>query len=122
MNADVKGALAQINDSWKAFVHNGKPMTKPEVKAVLEYAISKGYETTAELKDDEVNTLLSQVIQKPKHDPITASALRWWLCKTVADADKWTLQHFGIESMKATKEQIVELYQAYQESSLKLSI
>jgi hypothetical protein len=52
-----------------------------------------------------------------KHDPITASALRWWLCKTVAAADKWTLDRFGIESIKATKEQIVELYQAYQESN-----
>lgn len=56
-----------------------------------------------------------------KHDPITASALRWWLCKTVADADKWTLQHFSIEAIKATKEQIVELYKTHQESNLKPS-
>jgi hypothetical protein len=28
MNADVKGALEQIDNSYKAFIHNGKSMTK----------------------------------------------------------------------------------------------
>lgn len=116
MNADVKGALAQINDSWKAFVHNGKPMTKAEVKAVLEYAMTKGYETTAELNDAEVNNILSQMKINPKYNPITKSALRWWLGKTVSDADKWSMQFYHIESNKATREQIVEMYQSHLES------
>lgn len=58
MNADVKGALAQINKSWRAFVHNGKPMTKHEVKTVLEYAVKMGYKTTDELSDEEINKLI----------------------------------------------------------------
>jgi hypothetical protein len=42
MHADIKGALAQIDKSWKAFEHKGKPMTKNQVKTVLLYANSKG--------------------------------------------------------------------------------
>lgn len=58
MNADCKGALAQLNKSYKAFVHKDRPMTKKEVKAVLEYAIDKGYEHTGMLRDDEVDNIL----------------------------------------------------------------
>ena len=58
MHADIKGALAQINTSWKGFEHRGKFMTKSQVKSVLEYAIEKGYETTAELTDEEVDKVL----------------------------------------------------------------
>jgi hypothetical protein len=58
MNADCKGALAQINKSWKAFVHKDKPMSKAEVKAVLQYAIRKGYEHTGMLSDEEVDNIL----------------------------------------------------------------
>jgi hypothetical protein len=58
MNADCKGALAQIDKSWKAFNHNNKAMSKEEVKAVLEYAIDKGYEHTGLLSDDEVDSVL----------------------------------------------------------------
>jgi hypothetical protein len=61
MNADCKGALAQINKSYKAFVHKGKPMSKAEVKAVLEYAIEKGYQHTGLLNDDEVDNVLKTV-------------------------------------------------------------
>jgi hypothetical protein len=61
MNADCKGALAQINKSYKAFVHNGKPMSKVEVKAVLQYAIEKGYEHTGMLKDEEVDAVLQSI-------------------------------------------------------------
>ncbi len=60
MNADVKGALAQINTSWKAFTHKGQRMSKNEVKAVLEYAVSKGYKTTAELNDNEVDEIINK--------------------------------------------------------------
>lgn len=58
MNADCKGALAQINKSWKAFEHKGKTMSKAEVKAVLQYAIQKGYEHTGMLSDEEVDNIL----------------------------------------------------------------
>jgi hypothetical protein len=61
MNADCKGALAQINKSYKAFVHNGKPMRKVEVKAVLQYAIQKGYEHTGMSSDEEVDTILLSI-------------------------------------------------------------
>lgn len=61
MNADCKGAMAHINQSWKAFEHKGKKMSKAEVRAVLEYAIQKGYEHTGMLSDDEVDTILQQV-------------------------------------------------------------
>lgn len=59
MNADCKGALAQPNKSYKAFVHNDKPMTKKEVKAVLEYAIMKGYEHTGMLSEEEVSRVIN---------------------------------------------------------------
>lgn len=61
MNADCKGALAQINRSYKAFVHKDKPMSKAEVKAVLEYAIEKGYEHTGMLSDEEVDNILEKL-------------------------------------------------------------
>ena len=35
MHADLKGALEQINRSYKAFEHRGQRMTKSEVKKVL---------------------------------------------------------------------------------------
>jgi len=66
MNADCKGALAQINKSWKAFVHKDKPMTKSEVKAVLEYAVEKGYEHTGMLSDEEVENVLQTLKQKER--------------------------------------------------------
>jgi hypothetical protein len=58
MNADCKGALTQLNKSWRAFTHNGKPMTKAEVKAVLEYAVKKGYDHTGLLTADEIDTVI----------------------------------------------------------------
>lgn len=58
MNADCKGALAQINKAYKAFVHNDKPMSKAEVKAVLEYAIKNGYDHTGMLSGEEVDNIL----------------------------------------------------------------
>jgi ribulose bisphosphate carboxylase small subunit len=60
MDADIKGALQQLNRSWKAFQHNGKSMTKKEVKKVLEYGIKKGYEITSEFLDSEIDELLKK--------------------------------------------------------------
>lgn len=61
MNADIKGALTQINKSWKAFVHNGQPLTKEQVKAVLEYGLKQGYESTDQLSDQEINKIISKL-------------------------------------------------------------
>lgn len=61
MNANVKGALAQINQSYKSFVHKGIPMTRNQVKAVLEYAIQVGYKTTNELNNSEVDEIIDKV-------------------------------------------------------------
>lgn len=65
MNADCKGALAQINNSWKAFEHKGKSMSKTEVKAVLEYAVQKGYKHTGMLSDEEVDNILQLINKTP---------------------------------------------------------
>ena len=58
MQADIQGALNQLNKSWRSFEHKGKPMTKSQVEKVLKYALSQGYKTTAELSDDEVDLLI----------------------------------------------------------------
>lgn len=58
MNADIKGALEQINKSWKAFEHDGKPMTKEQVRACLTYGLSRGYEHTGQLTDDDIRLVL----------------------------------------------------------------
>ena len=58
MEADVKGALAQINKSWKSFTHKGKPMAKEQVRLVLQYAVNKGYKSTSQLSDEEIDKLL----------------------------------------------------------------
>ena len=61
MHADLQGALSQINKSWKAFIHNGKPLSKKQVKHVLESGILKGYKTIADFKENEVDELLAQL-------------------------------------------------------------
>jgi hypothetical protein len=61
MNADIKGALSQLSKSWRCFEHKGEPMTKEQVKAVLLYGLEKGYTTTGELKDEEVDKIILEV-------------------------------------------------------------
>ena len=61
MHASVQGALAKINKSWKVFTHKGKPMTKEQVTKVLIYANNKGYKSTAELSDEEIDKVLSTI-------------------------------------------------------------
>jgi len=58
MNADIKGALEQIDKSYICFEHNGKPMTKAQVKKVLEYGLKKGYNSTSQLTNKEVDKVL----------------------------------------------------------------
>jgi len=60
MNADLKGALQQINKIWRAFTHKGKPMSKNEVKKCLEYGIKKGYHSIADFKDGELDKILNK--------------------------------------------------------------
>lgn len=62
MAAEIKGALAQIDNYYKFFKHKDKPLTKEQVRAVLEYGINKGYETTDQLTDDEVDRVLRNFI------------------------------------------------------------
>lgn len=61
MNANCIGALKQLDWSWRAFLHNGKRMTKPQVKAVLEYAVKCGYEHTGLLSDEEVDKIINEI-------------------------------------------------------------
>lgn len=61
MHASIQGALAQINRSWKAFTHKGKPMTKEQVTKVLIYANNKGYKSTSELTDDEIDKIIDNI-------------------------------------------------------------
>jgi len=58
MNADIKGALEQLNKSYKAFTHRERFLSKNDVKRVLEYGLTKGYKTTDELTDVEVDKIL----------------------------------------------------------------
>ncbi len=59
MHADLAGTLEQINKAYKAFEHKGQRLSKEQVRKVLKYGLSKGYKTTAELSDDEVDKVLS---------------------------------------------------------------
>lgn len=64
MHADIKGALNQIDTSWKAFEHKGQKMSKEQVKAVLEYGVYKGYKSTANLSDEEIDSILKNNVNK----------------------------------------------------------
>jgi len=77
MHADLVGALEQLNKSYKAFEHRGQRMSKEQVRKVLKYGISKGYKTTAELADSEVDTILGiQICYKTnKHCKYNCSGL-----------------------------------------------
>lgn len=67
MDASIKGALKLINRSYKAFEHKGKSMTKDEVKRILEYGLSKGYEFTSQLSDEEIDAILNNTTEKTNH-------------------------------------------------------
>jgi hypothetical protein len=59
MDADIKGALRQINKSYRVFEHNGNQMSKEQVRKVLEYGLSKGYEDTGQITASEVDAILT---------------------------------------------------------------
>ena len=57
---NVKGALNQIDKSWKAFKLEGYQLSKQSVKRILEYAVAKGYEHTGQIRDSEIDHLLNK--------------------------------------------------------------
>jgi hypothetical protein len=59
MDADIKGCYAQLNKSWKAFEHNGKPMTKSQVKRCLEYGIASGMKAVSEIPDNVIESIIN---------------------------------------------------------------
>lgn len=61
MDADIQGALNQINRSYRAFEHNGIAMTKKEVKKVLQFGLMRGYKTTDQISDVEIDKILKSV-------------------------------------------------------------
>ncbi len=79
MHADLKGALEQINKAYKAFEHKGQRMSKEQVRKVLVYGISKGYKTTAELSDDEVDKVLNLTTfaRQPAEAEVLKSVCGW---------------------------------------------
>ena len=58
MNANVKGAYKNLNRFYKIFTHNGKSLSKSEVKNILTNAINKGYETIYDIPDEEVEKFI----------------------------------------------------------------
>lgn len=58
MHADLLGALSNLDRWWKVFEYKGKRMTKSQVHSVLKYGISKGYKTTDQISDKEVDDIL----------------------------------------------------------------
>ena len=59
MNADISGALQQLDKSYRCFEHKGKPMSKDQVLKVLKYGVSKGYTNTGQISDEEVDKILN---------------------------------------------------------------
>jgi hypothetical protein len=60
MNADIIGALEQLDHSWQAFEHKGKPMTKAQVRAALVLGIQKGYSHTGQIPDADIDRIISE--------------------------------------------------------------
>lgn len=60
MHINLRIALKQINTYWRYFEHNGQNMTKKDVVEVLKYGISKGYKSTSELKNEEIESIINK--------------------------------------------------------------
>lgn len=58
MDADIEGAYENLEKSWRVFEHRGKPMTKNQVRQVLLHGIKKGYESTSEFTDEEIDQII----------------------------------------------------------------
>jgi hypothetical protein len=58
MTADIKGTLERIDTAYRMFEHNGRNLTKDEVRAILKYGQTKGYTNTGQISDAEVDEVL----------------------------------------------------------------
>lgn len=61
MHTDIKAALLRIDKIWRLFEHRGKRMTKKQVTSVLQYGIKKGYKSTSEISDSEVDNIIKPI-------------------------------------------------------------
>jgi hypothetical protein len=68
MNADIQGALDQLDDFYHCFEHKGKRLSKEYVEGILRQGLSRGYTHTGQFTDDEVDAIIHrfdmQVIRK----------------------------------------------------------
>lgn len=59
MQTDLVIAYKKIDSSYKSFKHKGAKLTKAQVRKVLKWAIEEqNYTTTAQLTDNDVDTVL----------------------------------------------------------------
>jgi len=62
MDADIKSCYEQLNRSYKAFEHKGKPMTKLQVKRCLEYGLASGMKSVSEIPDSIIDSIIKTKI------------------------------------------------------------
>ncbi len=60
MNANIVGALENLETFWMAFEHKGQPMKKEDVRKVLIYGIQQGYEHTGQITDEDVDKIVNE--------------------------------------------------------------
>jgi hypothetical protein len=58
MDADIKGCYEQLNRSYRAFEHNGKSMTKIQVKKCLEYGLASGMKSVSEIPTEIIESII----------------------------------------------------------------
>lgn len=58
MHADIKGSLEYMKTKHIPFEHRGIGLLKEQARKVLEYGLKKGYQTTADFTDDEIDEVL----------------------------------------------------------------
>jgi len=61
MHADIKGALDYMKKKPIRFEHRGVVLLQNQAKKVLEYGLKKGYKTTGELSDEEIDNLIKNM-------------------------------------------------------------
>ena len=60
MNANLRGTLYNLGKAVGIIKHNGKSLTRKQLKALCEYGIRKGYEHTGQFSDEEVDAIIAQ--------------------------------------------------------------
>jgi hypothetical protein len=61
MHIDIEGGLRNLRKLAGNVQHNGKWLSYAEVKAVLMFAKSKGYRSTADIPDAETDEVLRKL-------------------------------------------------------------